>query len=91
MEHLLHLGEQRGGRQRLGIPGVGLGEVQLAQPVTEQGAAPVKQGPLLYDFKWLPKPQLVPSKAEAAAAAAGGAQVSGKKRKAADEPTANGK
>jgi len=47
VEHLLHLGEQRGGRQRLGIPGVGLGEVQLAQPVAQQGAAPVKQGPLL--------------------------------------------
>ena len=64
---------------------------------------PIKHGPLLFDFKWLPKPQLVPSKAEAAAAngsadgdsgAAQGApaasSLAGKKRKAAEEPTANG-
>ena len=51
---------------------------------------PIRHGPLLFDFSWLPKPQLVPSKAEEEAAAADGAPLVGKKRKAADEPAANG-
>ena len=49
---------------------------------------PIKQGPLLFDFKGLPKPVTVPSKAELAAAEAEvGAD---RKRKATEEPTANG-
>ena len=63
---------------------------------------PIKHGPLLFDFRWLPKPQLVPSEAEQAAAAGGAvvhrsaaeaplvaSVVAGKKRKAAEEPASN--
>ena len=54
---------------------------------------PIRHGPLLFDFKSLPKPEFVPSRAEQAAAAedgAEGAALAGKKRKAADEPASNG-
>jgi hypothetical protein len=63
---------------------------------------PIKQVPLLFDFKWLPKPQLVPSKAQQAAGACGAADsrgaeepaaalvVAGTKRKAAEEPASKG-
>ena len=51
---------------------------------------PIKRGPLLFDFSWLPKPQLVPS-ANGPSDAEGGAVV-GQKRKAADleHPSTNG-
>lgn len=55
---------------------------------------PIKQGPLLFDFKGLPKPVRVPSKAELAAAGGAGAAEAeagaDRQRKATEEPTANG-
>ena len=54
---------------------------------------PIKRGPLLFDFKWLPKPQFAPSTSGAgdapsisdgAAEHAGG--LAGRKRKAQGEP-----
>jgi len=45
--HLLQLEQEGGGRQGLGIPRVGLGELELAQPVAQQRAAAVEQSLLL--------------------------------------------
>ena len=53
---------------------------------------PIKHVPLLFDFKWLSKPQLVPSEAEHAAAAEAplvASAVACKKRKAVEEPASN--
>ena len=53
-------------------------------------ALKIKQGPLLYDFGWLPKPQLVPSRSEAQQAAASAAAPGAAGEGTAPQPNGGG-